>query len=97
MNIEDLIKEEKGSMVDVRTVGEFEMGHVDGTLNMPMHEVMGRLDELKSLPKPLVLICETGNRSGQVMRYLESIGVEEVYNGGGWQEVIYIRNSKVKY
>ena len=93
MRIEDLIKDENTSIVDVRTVGEFEMGNVDGSINIPMHEVTQRLDELKSLPKPLVLICLSGNRSGSVTQYLQGLGMEEVYNGGGWEEVIQIKNS----
>jgi len=94
MNVEELIKNEKGSTVDVRTVIEFEMGNVEGSLNIPMGEVSTRLEEFKSLAKPLILVCESGNRSGQVTQYLQSRGVEEVYNGGGWQEVVTIRKSK---
>jgi len=97
MTLEDLIKDLNASIVDVRTVGEFEMGNVDGSINIPMHEVTSRVEELKSLAKPLVLICATGNRSGQVMNYLQHQGIEEVYNGGGWQEVAYIRHSKMNY
>lgn len=96
MNIENLIKDEIGSIVDVRTEGEFEMGNVEGSINIPMHEVVQRIDELKSLPKPLILICLSGNRSGQVMHYLRSLGMEEVYNGGGWYEVKEMKNSPDK-
>lgn len=95
MNIQDLIKDEIGSIVDVRTEGEFEMGNVDGSINIPMHEVTQRIDELKTLPQPLVLICLSGNRSGQVMNYLRSLGMEEVYNGGGWYEVKEMKNAPV--
>ena len=92
MRLEEIINDKNASIVDVRTVGEFEMGNVDGSINIPMHEVTQRIEELKSLSKPLVLICLSGNRSGQVVNYLRSLGMEEVYNGGGWEEVIDMIN-----
>ena len=93
MDMYQLIKENKGSIVDVRTMEEFNMGNVEGSINIPMHEVPQRMDELKALPRPLILICASGNRSGQVAYYLSSQGFEEVYNGGGWMEVIDILES----
>ena len=95
MNIEDLIRDKNTCIVDVRTVEEFNAGNVEGSLNIPMHEVPNRIDELKALPSPLVVICLSGNRSGQVANYLTSLGMEDVHNGGGWQEVTYIKNSNV--
>ncbi|MEQ8324131.1 MAG: rhodanese-like domain-containing protein [Vicingaceae bacterium] len=93
MNVVELIKKKEGSVVDVRTVEEFQMGHVEESVNLPMHEVPQRLDELKSMKKPLILICASGNRSGQVTQYLTGIGMEDVYNGGGWMEFMEILES----
>ena len=93
MDTYNLIKDKKGSIVDVRTVEEFQMGNVDGSINIPMHDVTRRIEELKGLPRPLILICASGNRSGQVAQYLTAIGWEEVYNGGGWMEVLDIIES----
>lgn len=83
----ELVKNKNATIVDVRTVEEFEMGCAEKSLNIPMHEVPVRLEEFRNMSKPLILCCATGNRSGQVARYLTDLGINEVYNAGGWAEV----------
>ena len=39
------------------------------------------------MKKPLVLCCASGGRSSQATSFLAQNGVEEVYNGGGWNMV----------
>jgi len=73
--------------VDVRSPGEFHMGHVPGSINVPLQEVPARLDELKALGRPIVLCCASGNRSGQAERFLRQQGWTNVYNGGSWADV----------
>lgn len=77
---------QKVVVVDVRTSQEFAGGHVPGSLNIPMQEIMERLEELRKLNPPLVLCCASGNRSGQVATYLNGIGIV-CENAGSWMEV----------
>jgi rhodanese-related sulfurtransferase len=71
------------TLVDVRTPGEYLGGHVEGSINIPLHEIQQRLDEIKGLPQPIVLCCASGNRSGQATYYLQGCGVD-CENGGSW-------------
>ena len=84
----DLVKDKNATIVDVRTTEEFNMGCVEQSVNIPMHEVPLRLEEFKKMSKPVILCCATGNRSGQVARYLTDLGISDVYNAGGWAEVL---------
>ncbi|MGE0561375.1 MAG: rhodanese-like domain-containing protein [Flavobacteriales bacterium] len=77
----------EATIVDVREPFEFEMGRVEGSVNIPLGEVPGRVQEFKNMKKPLVLCCASGGRSGQATSFLAQNGVEEVYNGGGWNMV----------
>ena len=86
MNIQDLINDKKTTIVDVRTEGEFVSGNVGGSINIPLDRVVEKTEELKKM-QPLVVCCLSGGRSGQVAAYLQSLGCEEVYNGGGWKTV----------
>lgn len=86
MNVEKIIKEKQGTIVDVRTRGEFSGGNVAGSVNIPLQEIEQRIDELKNLQQPLVLCCASGNRSGQAQRYLSRLGIE-CCNGGSWLTV----------
>ena len=86
MNIQDLINDSNVTIVDVRTEGEFMCGNVEGSINIPLDEVVDRVDELKEL-QPIVLCCLSGGRSGKATAYLQSSGCDKVYNGGGWEQV----------
>lgn len=89
MNIESLIKERKGTLIDVRGHDEFMGGHVAGSHNIPLQEIPARLDELKQLPTPLILFCASGNRSGQAWRFLSQHDIDCV-NAGSWLDVNYM-------
>ena len=70
MNLEDLIKNNEGTILDVRTEGEFVGGSVAGSINIPVQELMDRLEEVKSMKEPLVLCCASGQRSGMAQQML---------------------------
>lgn len=94
MNTEDLIRNKKGTIVDVRTPPEFRGGSVTGAVNVPLNEIPLRLDELKEMKSPLILCCASGNRSGQATNYLNPLGIECV-NGGSWLDVNYLTSKKI--
>ena len=86
MNLQELINDSKTTIVDVRTEGEFSEGNVNGSINIPLHEVADRMEELKQM-QPLVLCCLSGGRSGQATAFLKAQGCDQVYNGGGWEMI----------
>ncbi len=77
----------EATIIDVREPYEFELGCVEGSVNIPLGQVPGKIEEFKNMKKPLVLCCASGNRSGQAVQFLEANGVEDIYNGGGWNMV----------
>lgn len=94
MNIAEIIKEQKGTIVDVRMPFEFAGGHVSGSVNIPLQEISQRIDELKAMQAPLILCCASGNRSGQAHRYLSANGID-CHNGGSWMDVNYYQSLTV--
>ena len=86
MNIQELINDTATTIVDVRTEGEFAEGNVNGSINIPLNEVVDRMEELKGM-QPLVLCCLSGGRSGQATDFLQAQGCDNVHNGGGWEMV----------
>lgn len=91
MNIEKIIKEKKGTIVDVRSPGEFMAGNVNGSINIPLQEIPKRMEELKNMKAPLVLCCASGGRSGQAHGYLSQHGIE-CYNAGSWLDINYYQS-----
>lgn len=86
VDLHELLKEKNALVLDVRTTAEFAQGHGKGVKNIPLHELNGRLAELKKLDRPVVTCCRSGNRSGTAAKLLRGHGIE-AYNGGSWQNV----------
>ena len=73
-------------IIDVRSPGEFQGGHVAGSKNIPLQSIQSRVNDIKKMNKPVVLCCASGARSGQATQFLKSQGIE-CENGGGWTSV----------
>ncbi len=69
-------------VLDVREDDEFAAGHVPGAKHVPMGQVPQHLDELPRDRRVLV-ICQSGNRSRQVVEFLRAQGVDAVNVAGG--------------
>lgn len=93
MNIEKMIHENQCTIIDVRTVEEFKAGSAKGSINIPLHQIMQRMDEIKKLKTPLVLCCASGGRSNQAEDFLSLQGIECV-NGGSWVDVELIQKQE---
>lgn len=89
--MEKIIAENLGTIVDVRTYGEFSGGNVAGSINIPLNEIPARIEELKAMEAPLILCCASGMRSGQAQNYLSQNNIE-CYNGGSWLDVNYYKS-----
>ena len=93
MDIIQQIRDRQATIIDVRTPEEFEEGHVEGSINIPLNEVPQRVDEIRALATPVILCCRSGARSEQATGYLRHMGLADCHNGGSWWEVQDIRNS----
>ena len=80
-------------IIDVRTPQEFNGANAPGSIIIPLNELTMRLEELRSMPQPLILCCRSGNRSGQAAYYLTQQGIE-CYNAGSWTDVNFILSKK---
>ena len=68
------------TILDVRTEGEFHSHRIPGAKLVPLHELARRLEEVLTLPGPLVVHCEHGIRSLDASAYLVWQGRDDVYN-----------------
>lgn len=73
-------------IVDVRTKGEFQVGHISGSVNIPLDTLKANLSKLDK-NKPVIVCCASGMRSSSAKGILKSSGFNEVYNGGGWMSL----------
>lgn len=77
---------EKGAaIVDVRSIGEFQMGHNPVSINIPLHTLPVKLEEIKD--KKIVLACASGGRASQAELFLKKKGIQCI-NAGSWQNTL---------
>jgi rhodanese-related sulfurtransferase len=73
-------------ILDVRSKGEFQGGHIKGSINISVDSLNSNLNKLKK-DKPIITCCASGMRSANAKSILKSNGFKEVYNGGGWSSL----------
>jgi rhodanese-related sulfurtransferase len=80
-------------LLDVRTSGEFEGGHIEGSYNVPLDTLAEHAAELREVTDPVVLVCRGGNRARQAEQVLRDSGMKalHVLDGGmtAWQGAGY--------
>ena len=82
INYAQLVKD-GAIIIDVRTKGEYQQGHIKGSQNIPLDVLSSNLSKLNK-EKIIITCCASGMRSAQAKSILLSNGFSNVYNGGGW-------------
>ncbi|MDI3420994.1 rhodanese-like domain-containing protein [Streptomyces luteolus] len=75
-------------LLDVREDAEWQAGHAEGALHIPMSEFVARYGELTdAAPQDgrINVICRSGGRSAQVTMYLAQQGIDAVNVAGGME------------
>jgi rhodanese-related sulfurtransferase len=71
-----------GTLLDVREDYEWEAGHAEGAVHIPMEQLPHRLGELDP-DEDLLVVCRTGGRSARVTAWLVSQGYSALNVAGG--------------
>ena len=75
----ELINHEDAVVVDVRSIAEFNGGHILNALNIPLNGLKNQLGQLeKRKDRPIILCCRSGSRSGAAVKLLRKSGFEHV-------------------
>ena len=78
-------KESKPQIIDVRRPDEYAKAHGENSINIPLNEMEERLEEIKNIDAPIVVVCGGGTRNKKAHELLTSLGVKSEA-GGGWKE-----------
>lgn len=70
-------------ILDVRTPAEFEAGHIDGAVNIPLENLRERLDEVPR-DRTIAAYCQVGQRGYMATRLLAQKGWEVENLSGGF-------------
>ena len=70
-------------IIDVRTAGEFEAGHIEGSYNVPLDLLDEHVAELSALDHDVVLVCQSGARATKALDQLVAAGKSNLRVLGG--------------
>jgi rhodanese-related sulfurtransferase len=87
-----------GLFVDVREADEYDAGHIEGSIHIPIGDVARRWRELEERG-PVVVVCQVGQRSGLVANFLRDRSVDAHNLEGGleaWSESGLALNSTTR-
>jgi rhodanese-related sulfurtransferase len=86
IDLSELVKQ--GAIIlDVRTKGEYNSGHIKGSINISVDALSSNLSKLKDKEKPIITCCASGMRSASAKSILKSNGYTNVHNGGSWMSL----------
>ncbi len=70
-------------IIDVREAEEYESGHAENAINIPLSRLASSSEKLAEIPKDaeIILYCNSGNRANIAKKSLESMGYVNVVNG----------------
>lgn len=81
-----LVNQQNAQIIDIRDKKKFAKGHIQGSRNIPFTSLRDRLDEIKAIESPVVIVCDIGLQAGAAVQL---IGKENAYRleGGisAWQ------------
>ena len=79
-----LINREKAVVIDICEPSEFAAGHVGGAKNIPLGELEAKLTGVvKNKTVPLILVCQSGMRSGRAVAIAKKLGYDQAQSLDG--------------
>lgn len=86
-------------VVDVREPAEYygDMGHIKGSLHVPLMNLNDKLDEMRAESRKIVFVCLSGERSYYACSFLKDQGVEDVINLKGGMIQWHLSGLDVEY
>lgn len=78
------------TILDVRSPAEFNSGHINNALNVPVDQLAQRLSQQQcQIDKTdrVIVYCAAGGRAGLAQSLMERAGYKDVINAGGYQQL----------
>lgn len=86
-----MMNREDALLIDVREASEWAAGHIPNARHIVMGQLAKQIHEIEKFKtRPVIVNCQTGNRSSSACNTLKKHGFEKVYNLAGgigaWRE-----------
>jgi len=96
-----MVNSQNAQLIDIREKKKFESGYIQGSRNIPFTALKDRLEEIRAIEQPVIIVCDIGVQAGAA---IQMIGKDDVYRleGGvsGWKSsgmpLVELKNAKSK-
>ncbi len=92
-DVKDVMENKDAILLDTRTSLEYENGHIEGFINIPLHDLRARISELDK-NKKIYVTCQVGLRGYIACRILSQNGFDCYNLSGGYYLYNVIFNKK---
>lgn len=88
--------QKKGALIiDVRTAGEYDSGHLSQAINLPLDQIETQIAaHVRDRNKIVLLHCQSGARSARAAKRLEALGYKNAFNIGSYSRAFFIVTGK---
>lgn len=81
-----MVNSQNAQLIDIRPKKKFETGFIQGSRNIPFTELANRLDEVRAIEAPVIIVCDMGVQAGAAVQLIGKDNVYRLDGGiGGWQ------------
>lgn len=81
-----MVNSQNAQLIDIRAKKKFETGYIQGSRNIPFTEFKDRMEEIRAIEQPVIIICDMGVQAGAVIQMIGKDSVYRLEGGiGGWQ------------
>ena len=81
-----MVNSQNAQLIDIRAKKKFSTGYIQGSRNIPFTELKERLEEIRTIEQPIIIICDMGVQAGAAIQMIGKDSVYRLEGGiGGWQ------------
>jgi len=82
IKMQEILRENSDTiLLDVRSIQEYNEGHITGAINIPEYEILSKSSNiLQNKNAKIIVYCASGSRSKKAIKTLKKLGYENLYN-----------------
>ena len=81
-----MVNDQHAQLIDIRAKNKFTTGYIQGSRNIPFTQLKERLEEIRAIEQPVIIICDMGIQAGAAVQMIGKDTVYRLEGGiGGWQ------------
>ena len=81
-----MVNSQNAQLIDIRAKKKFTTGYIQGSRNIPFTELKDRLEEIRAIENPVIIVCDMGVQAGAAIQMIGKDNVYRLEGGvGGWQ------------